>query len=679
MQRAMPTVLDVPLGGCEPAEMTCSTTGPFGKTWPARMRRRWAVALCLAVFATAGTCLADEKSASETITAAFKELDTDGDNRLTLEEYLKRSGSRAKKERDFRLFDFDGDGRLTRAEFAAIPGTVPAAYRGALPDPFDALLEAAVDAMDETYGEWNRKPALTIPTQQFVIDFLQSMSSDGTRRFDQSLMPMADPDGNGQVTRAEAKRFLEIQLGMRSPRGQRIREPNGRVLKIRHFLRIDANNDNVLDREEFLARWPADNVEEIFERGDRNGDGVISMDEFRHPEWVGYDDPVSFFMRADKNYDGYLDADELEAAAPNFQKILVPTTLSAFDLDGDGKLSLDEYRLSMLGNFIAFWQSVPTDSNRDKLLSFEEFTYNNVSWHLLRRFYFHQLDANGDGKLSQDEFPFKLRPPSTFHFLSADGSEFRLLHLNEDYPSCGSPAVSPDGKLIAFDGYRGGQGLQQSRILLINADGSGFRNLCEGLMPTWSKDGKQLACSRYRGGSGVWIVNSDGSDEKRIDDGWGAQWSPDGKTIAYTRNNGLWAYDVATGEKREVLSRENHPFRYIYYNMNWSPDSRRLVFKTTSQAGGNDLASISMVGDDPDLKVHFSSEQWFEADISWAPDGRRILFALRSEEHRRNLLHELDTESDDPPKIVDGIDEELSFGGVCFTPDGQGIVVVTRE
>jgi TolB protein len=626
------------------------------------------------LFVLLTSCVAISR-ADDPVADAFAKLDADGDGKLNLDEYLQQTGNRKELKRDFQVFDFDGDGFLTQEEFAAVPGQVPAARRGPLPDPFDHLLHQSVAAMDESYGHWNRRPQETIAVEEFVTNFLASISLEGSGALARSLAPLADPNGDGQVSRAEARRFLEIQLGLRSKTGHPLRLPNGRILMIRHFQSTDANNDNVLTREEFLQSWPGEGLEERFARGDLNGDGIIDMEEFSNPEWIAWYDPVATFLKWDTNLDGFLDAEEMAAEAPHFLQVLTPPMIPAFDLDGDGKLSLEEYRLSMLGNRITFWEQMPTDRNWDQQLSFQEFTYRNCDYHLLRWFYFHRLDLDGDGKLSTDEFPFKVRVRHSFHYLSADGSEFFRLYKHPEFTNMGSPDVSPDGKQIAFDGFGGGS-TSGSRIMLMNSDGTGMRDLCAGMMPTWSADGKRIAFSRS---SAIWIMNADGSDPRQIASGWGAQWSPDGKSIAYTSNGGLSAYDVETGESRQVLSREDHPYSYIYYNMNWSPDGSRLAFKGRSQEGTT-LASISMTGDDPDLKTHHQSTRNFDADISWAPDGRRIYFSLHTQQHRKFVLHVIDTETDDPPRIAEGIDLDFTFyGGVTFTPDGKGMIVVTKE
>jgi len=112
--------------------------------------------------------------------------------------------------------------------------------------------------------------------------------------------------------------------------------------------------------------------------------------------------------------------------------------------------------------------------------------------------------------------------------------------------------------------------------------------------------------------------------------------------------------------------------------MGWSPDSRRLCFKGRKQRG-NDLASISMAGDDPDLKVHVATELRIEPDFAWSPDGVRILFCMESRDHPNDLLYELDPSTDDPPRLVKGIDKTMFHNDCCFTPDGKWIVVGATE
>jgi Ca2+-binding EF-hand superfamily protein len=633
------------------------------------MRRRQQIVACVAASLIAAMIVSAAPGEDEANFPAntFAGRDRDGDRQLSVEEHFEQPGNQEMHRRDFDLFDFDGSGTLSRSEFDAIPGLAPPHQRGAVPDPFDHLLEQAAAAMDEAYGGWDQRPNVQIPSNQFVSSFASSLSDSMSIRL-ATMTGQADPNRDGQVSREEARRFLEIQLGIRSPEGDLLRQENGRVVNWKRFPWLDANKDGAVTKAEYLAKVQGEAGAEQFTAGDADRNGEISWEEFADPAWeFGHEDPVEWFRRADKDYDGLVSSDELEASAMIYRRPALPMILPAFDDDGDGKLSLAEYQVCPIANCLCAWQSVRRDDDRDMQLSFSEFLFDPDTFLLLQRLYFHRLDSDGNGTLAATEYAFEENPPNSLYRLAADGSSFELIWRDKKVPNAGSPEIAPDGKWIAFDLYPDG------KIMQVSVDGGEARELCEGLMPSWSADGKQIAVSR----TGVDIVSSDGGSRIDFADGWGAQWSPDGKLIAYTMDGGLWVYDVVSKESREVLPRTEHPYSMLYYGMCWSPDSRRVAIKAVENER-SDIVSVDAVGETPDLKVHFSTELPVSHDLAWSSDGKRLLFALHSPEYGRNLLHQLNLDAGGPPAIFPGIDLNLTYFNQSFSRDGKWIVLTAK-
>lgn len=611
------------------------------------------------------------------VTAEFRATDKDGDGAVSLEEFVQRKGDPALLKRDFQVFDFDGNRRLSENEFAAAAGLVPAAQREGVPDPYEGIVDEAMAALDETYGQWNDHPERTIPAPNFVLKFFRSLAPNDPVPLSAAMVAEVDTTQDGQVTRDEARRFLEIQLGVRAPSGELLRLPSGEVVHYSKFLHIDVNKDNKLDNNEFATSVHFKERPELFGPADTDKNGSLSLDEFSRIAGHGTIDPIDAFRRMDKDLDAAVSPDELARGTQEWQQPLVPSVFPGFDLDGNGRLNLVEYQLTMQANPILGWQWKLTDTNRDMVLSFSEFKFDKGQFPLLRRLFFHRLDRDGSGTLSSDEFTFNVKEPSAFYVVNADGSGWRKLYDSKDYPFCGSPSVSPDGKQIAFDGYA--SSLSASRVFVMSIDGTNRRELCDGMMPSWSADGKQLACCRNGEAYGVWIINAAGLPLTKVARGWGGQWSPDGKKIAYSDGPAILSYDVATEESTPILKAEESPYTQIYWNMGWSPDSGRLAFKGTRTNGKMEIASIRMSGSDRDLRVHYSGENRTENDIAWSPDGKRVLFGMKAPEDKYMMMYEFNPNTKDPPQRLRGQDPEAGqLCDACWTPDGKQIIINSR-
>ena len=119
----------------------------------------------------------------------------------------------------------------------------------------------------------------------------------------------------------------------------------------------------------------------------------------------------------------------------------------------------------------------------------------------------------------------------------------------------GMTAWSPDGRRIAFSALKEPkvEGTPANRdIFMMNADGSNLTNITDHPAweeyPAWSPDGKKIAFRGYRdnedleverpvGRAELYIMDPDGSNVERLtrNAGWegGVSWSPDSKWIVY--------------------------------------------------------------------------------------------------------------------------------------------------
>ncbi len=543
-------------------------------------------------------------------------------------------------------------------------------YRDDVPDPFLEIWDRAVAAMDRTYGDWNKHSDLSVESTEFAIDYLASIYPDSPRRLDSAVLMQADQNRDKWVSREESKRFLEIQLGIRWETDDLLRHGDGRVVDFDMFISLDANRDSKLSAEE-VKQAASSELAPL----DQDSNDIISLAEYSHRSSPFLRDPIEQFRSADTNSDNRLDANELARSTPNNRSHLIGPNLAAFDENQDQQLSLTEYRVSMLGNFNYPWHIVQVDDNRDRRLSFDEFRFGDRGlFQLQRRFYFHRLDLDRDGVLSLSEFPFETVQIRALVRMSADGAEQRLIFSDDDYPICGSPDVSPDGRSILFDAGTM-QSANQSVIRVMTIDGEDARDVCDGAMPTWSPDGSRFACSRYERVPSVWIMRPDGSVEKRIDDGWGAQWSPDGTSIAYTKDNSLQIYDVKNERTSVALAKGTHPYRYISGDLAWSPDSRRLVFKGKLNDAESEVAVVDVATGT--LSQVFKTSQKIGDDFAWLPGGSEVLFPLFSKEYGRSLIYRIDLDSKDSPAIDSTIGDSRQWTSVCVGPLGKWLILAT--
>ena len=239
------------------------------------------------------------------------------------------------------------------------------------------------------------------------------------------------------------------------------------------------------------------------------------------------------------------------------------------------------------------------------------------------------------------------------------------------------PAVSPDGKWIAFSRSIEGP----SRIWLMPSQGGRPVQLTnsssDDRWPTWGKGGSRLFfhrlvnegkslrwldlesgevrelvdaeqkpqqasfdpsgervvfCAEGASGKRLRLVELEGGGIQDLETGEGEacfpRWSPDGRSIAYAFKAdpaSRWELAVVApdGSGRRVLTAGFETLRGLDGPMDWSPDSRRLVFHSDTDPYEANLFVLSVESGELE---RLTEDHWFDEAPSFTADGRGVLF-----------------------------------------------------
>lgn len=193
----------------------------------------------------------------------------------------------------------------------------------------------------------------------------------------------------------------------------------------------------------------------------------------------------------------------------------------------------------------------------------------------------------------------------------------------EGYAEIGSPCLSPDNKLVAFDARRLGYGRSPGEIWIARRDGSELRKLVNGSTPRWSPDGSKVLFSRQdaMGKSFVRLIDADGADEKKLCEGSWPEWSPDGSQIAYSQGGkpGGGAKVLSRiylagkdGSNAELIAAGDCP--------SWSPDGKRIACCFRDPAMGAPLIRVIDLASKQERLVGVG---WYRAN--WTSDSKALV------------------------------------------------------
>jgi len=186
------------------------------------------------------------------------------------------------------------------------------------------------------------------------------------------------------------------------------------------------------------------------------------------------------------------------------------------------------------------------------------------------------------------------------------------------------PALSPDGRSVAFVSNRDGQ---WDIYVGLVAGGTVVRITTDTnveMRPRWSPDGARLLFARLNdtGLYDLWVVPALGGAARRLVlNGAYPTWSPDGGSIAYSAGGVILICD-ASGENQRAVTHPEPAFAHL--QPAFSHDGRRLAFVVRPPGPYGELAIVDLGS----LAVkRISRDDALAWSPVWSPDDRFIYFA----------------------------------------------------
>jgi Ca2+-binding EF-hand superfamily protein len=434
----------------------------------------------------------------------FEEWNKDGDDQLSLPELLNAPAFYPDPLHEFCRFDADFDGRISQDELAAqaaawqkglVKHLIPAfdldGDGGLSPDelvlspfanPVADWFAGRADADNDGRLSWQEYYAEQSPLfYGLARHFFRRLdrNSDGFLALDESVFNVdpekapleikyaaRDANGDGRLSREEyfsphiggkweeAARNEAIQHDLDKDGYLSLLEfamtPHGATKSEVLFQLLDVDKSGRLTRVEYLKATPPEQWlggAMKFYRGDTDGDGVLSLDEFLHQGEAGRmrADPISNRVAEvlqaieAKCRDGRLAARDWPTA--EIERIALELKGIAFvdwDRNGDGKVAPDE-RKSLVeiafgirradgwllrqpdGRIFNLSYIHNMDKNHDDRLSRDEFVAGFWEGGAKNSTRFQEWDKNGDGQLTFDELHVLLVDP-IYEFCRFDGN-----------------------------------------------------------------------------------------------------------------------------------------------------------------------------------------------------------------------------------------------------------------
>lgn len=216
----------------------------------------------------------------------------------------------------------------------------------------------------------------------------------------------------------------------------------------------------------------------------------------------------------------------------------------------------------------------------------------------------------------------------------------------------GLPAVSPDGRRIAFVGTRAGH----DRLHVIDADGSNEHELAantDGRMPRWSAAGELLFSGTGADTGRVFAVSVDGATPRVAASvpGRSPSLSPDGTQVLYLV--GPWTSTaLAIADADGSHARTIAGGRTTAWNGTWSPDGTRVAYAYGDSTRVLQVHVINSDGTGDRAVTHTTAEEGSAQMPAWSPDARRLAVQVNSPRTHSSEIWIVDLASGEIEKLT---------------------------
>jgi len=193
-----------------------------------------------------------------------------------------------------------------------------------------------------------------------------------------------------------------------------------------------------------------------------------------------------------------------------------------------------------------------------------------------------------------------------------------------------SPALSPDGKSLAFVSDSSGSRQIWIRLLAGGPPLQITHDAGDHLEPRWSQDSAALIYytppSEGAEEGTLWEISALGGPPRRLAASVsGTDPSHDGKRMAFFRLNNRQVELVTAdrdGSDERVVTRFGPGFGYRYPR--WSPDDKTIAYVHSLENWNDDLYSAPASGGDARL---ITQDRTLNAGLAWLPDGSGIVYS----------------------------------------------------